>query len=127
MKSFWVIQRMMWQASLDSLSLNLWKRSAELIIIFNREGDLNKSYPKKCQKTKNEYLLIEMDSQRHAENILKMKTFHMPKCKAYPHEKLNTSKGVIRSRELSLTTVREIRPAIDKQRVKLQKNNNQKG
>ena len=54
--------------------------------------------PKTVKKTRNGNLLVEVDSQRQAENILKIKTFHTTKCRAYPHEKLNTSKGVIRSR-----------------------------
>ena len=35
---------------------------------------------------------MEVNSQRQAESILKMKTFHTTKCKAYCHEKLNTLK-----------------------------------
>ena len=33
-----------------------------------------------------------------------MKTFHTTKCEVYAHEKLNTSKGVIRSRRLVLAS-----------------------
>ena len=40
------------------------------------------------------------------------------KCRAYPHVKLNTSKGVIRSRELALATEDEITSALGKQRIK---------
>ena len=39
------------------------------------------------------------------------------KCRAYPYEKLNTSKGVIRSRELALATEEEIASALGKQGV----------
>ena len=46
-----------------------------------------------------------------------MKTFHTTKCRAYPHEKLNTSKRVIRSRELTLATEDEIASALGKQGV----------
>ena len=52
-----------------------------------------------------------MESLRQAENILKIKTFHTAKYKAYPHDKLNTSKGVIRCWELALTTEEEIASA----------------
>ena len=45
---------------------------------------------------------IEVDSRRQAESILRMKIFHTTKCRAYPHEKPNTSKGVIRSKELAI-------------------------
>ena len=46
-----------------------------------------------------------------------MKTFHNLKCKAYPHERLNTSKGVIRNRDLSLAISEEIKTALGKQEV----------
>ena len=52
---------------------------------------------------------MEVDTRMHAKNILKMKTFHTTKCKAYLHERLNISKGVIKSRVLSLATSVEIR------------------
>ena len=73
--------------------------------------------PKNLKKTRNGNLLVEVDSRRQAENILKIKTFHTTKCRAYPHEKLNTSKGVIRSRELALATEDEIASALGKQGV----------
>ena len=62
-------------------------------------------------------LLVEVDSRRQAENILKIKTFHTTKCRAYLHEKLNTSKGVIRSREFALATEDEIASALGKKGV----------
>ena len=46
-----------------------------------------------------------------------MKTFHTMKCRAYSHEKLNTSKGVIRSRDMALATKEEIALALGKQGV----------
>ena len=72
---------------------------------------------KTVKKTRNGNLLVEVDSRRQAENILKIKMFHTTKCRAYPHEKLNTSKGVIRSRELALATEDEIASALGKQGV----------
>ena len=41
----------------------------------------------------------------------------MTKCRAYQHEKLNTSKGVIRRRELALATEDEMASALGKQGV----------
>ena len=41
----------------------------------------------------------------------------MMKCRAYSHEKLNTSKGVIRTRKLTLATEEEIALALEKQGV----------
>ena len=73
--------------------------------------------PKTVKKTRNGNLLVEVDSRRQAENILKIKTFHTSKCRVYLHEKLNTSKGVIRSRELALATEDEIASALGKQGV----------
>ena len=73
--------------------------------------------PKNVKKTRNRNLLVKVDSWRQAENILKIKTFHTTKCRAYPHEKLNTSKDVIRSRELALATEDEIASALGKQGV----------
>ena len=73
--------------------------------------------PKTVKKTRNGNLLVEADSRRQAENILKIKTFHTTKCRAYPHKKLNTSKGVIKSIELALTTEDEIASALGKQGV----------
>ena len=73
--------------------------------------------PKTVKETRNGNLLVEVDSRRQAENILKIKTFHTTKCIAYPHEKLNTSNGVIRSRELALATEDAIASALGKQGV----------
>ena len=71
--------------------------------------------PKTVKKTRNCNLLVKVGSWRQAENILKIKTFHTTKCRAYPHEQLN--KGVIRSRELALATEEEIASAWGKQGV----------
>ena len=68
--------------------------------------------PKTVTKTRNGNLFVE-DRQK----TLKIKMFHTTKCRAYPHEKLNTSKGVIRSRELALATEDEIASALGKQGV----------
>ena len=73
--------------------------------------------PKTVKKTRNHNLLVEVDSWKQAENIFKIKTFLTTKCGAYPHEKLNTSKGVIRSRELALATEDKIASALGKQGV----------
>ena len=47
---------------------------------------------------------MEVDIQKHAESLIKMKTFHNIKCKAYLDDRVNSSKRVIRSKELSLVT-----------------------
>ena len=51
---------------------------------------------------------MEVEIKKYAKNLLKMEKFHNLKCQAYPHAKLNTSKGVVRSKELSLATPEEI-------------------
>ena len=56
--------------------------------------------PKKLMKIRNCNLLVEVMGRKQAESIFKMKTFHIRKWRAYPRKELNTSKGVIRSREL---------------------------
>ena len=73
--------------------------------------------PKTVKKTRNGNLLVKVDSRRLAANISKIKTFHMTKCRAYLYEKLNSSKGVIRSRELALATEDAIASTLGKQEL----------
>ena len=73
---------------------------------------------KNVKKLQTGNLLVEIVTKKHAENLLKMEKFHNLKCCAYPHTKLNTSKGVVRSKELSLTTPEEIEMAFKKQGIK---------
>ena len=68
-------------------------------IIFSR------SRPKTVKKLQTGNLLVEVESKKHAENLLKMEKFHDLKC-AYPH-----AKGFLRSKELSLATPEEIETA----------------
>lgn len=56
--------------------------------------------------------------------ILKIKAFYNLKCKAYPHERLNISKGVVRNRELS---TEEIHAALGKQGVTSSRSINKRG
>ena len=55
--------------------------------------------------------------KKQAEIILKQKKIHNIDIKAYPHERLNTSKGVIRNGELSLCSIMEIKNELKKQNV----------
>lgn len=59
---------------------------------------------------------MDVKNKKNADDI-KMKSFHNLKCKAYPYERLNTSNGVVRSRELSLATPEEIDAALGKQGI----------
>ena len=62
---------------------------------------------------------MEVETKKHPENLKKkMEKFHNLKYYAYPHAKLNTSKGVVRSKELSLATPEDIETAFKKTRNK---------
>ena len=67
---------------------------------------------KNVKKTRSSNLLVEVESWRLVESLSKMKNFHPTKCAAYPCEKLNTCKGVIRSQELALATEEKITSAL---------------
>ena len=64
--------------------------------------------PKTVKNLKNGTILIEVTGKKQAEIILKQKKIHNIDIKAYPHERLNTSKGVIRNGELSLCSIMEM-------------------
>ena len=73
--------------------------------------------PISVKKLNNGTLLIEVDKKTYADNLLKMKTFAGLKIKAFPHISLNSSKGVVRSSELSLCTLDEIKTYLKPQGV----------
>ena len=81
------------------------------LFLIEKVSTLKVSTPKNVNKIRNWNLFFEVES------ILKMKIFHTTKFRAYPHEKLNTSKGVIPSRELALATEEEMSAAQGKHRV----------
>lgn len=64
---------------------------------------------KTVKKLRNGTLLVEIENQKYANSLLKMNQFHNLKVKAYPHERLHFSKGVIYSRELTLCSIKEIK------------------
>ena len=97
--------------SLDSFTLNLWMRFGWLNSFFNEKVISTRATQRNVKKTWNGNLFVEVDSQRNAENILKMNTSTSSKCKEYPLEKLKISK-VMKSRELSLAMAEEIRAAL---------------
>ena len=57
------------------------------------------------------------DRKNTSWNNIKAKKIHNIDIKAYPHERLNTSKGVIRNGELSLCSIMEIKNELKKQNV----------
>lgn len=71
---------------------------------------ISSNVPAKTVKSiRNGTLLIEVENKKHATSLLKMTNFHNVKIRAYPHQKLNSSKRVVRSRELTLCTIEEIK------------------
>ena len=76
------------------------------------------SNPKTVKKLQTGNLLVEVESQKHAENLLKMEKFHSLKYRAYPHAKSNTTNGIVRSKEHSLATPEAIEMTFKKQGIK---------
>ena len=62
-------------------------------------------------------LLIEICSKNQADEILNWKQFDNIKIKTYPYNSLNTYKGVVKSHELSLCTLDEIKTNLQDQNV----------
>ena len=73
--------------------------------------------PIHIKKLKNQTLLVEVDKRKNADFLLKMTKFHTINVKTYPHKSLNISKGVVRSKELSLCSIKEIKKEMKKQGV----------
>ena len=62
---------------------------------------------KSVKTTKNNMLVIQVVEKSHAELLFKMTTLHNIKIKSYPHSLLDSSRGVVKCRELSLCIVME--------------------
>ena len=73
--------------------------------------------PQTVKKLKDGNILVEIDKKSYADNLLKMKFFANLKIKTFAHNSLNTSKGVVRSSELSLCTLDEIKRYLQNQGV----------
>ena len=99
---------------LESLDEKQLTKLNPIIIEKTISGIVN---PLSVKKLNNGTLLIEVDKKAYAENLLKMKTFAGLKIKASPHLSLNSSKGVVRSSELSLCTLDEIKTYLKPQGV----------
>ena len=78
----------------------------------------SRSNPKTVKKVQTGNLLVEVESKKHAENLLKTEKFHHLKCLAYPHAKSHTSNGIVRSKELSLAALEEIETTFKEQGIK---------
>ena len=73
--------------------------------------------PVSVKKLANGTLLVEVNKKPYADILLKIKSFGGLKIKAFAHLSLNTSKGVVRSSELSLCTLDELKSHLANQGV----------
>ena len=73
--------------------------------------------PISVKNLNNGNLLVEVDKRTYADNLLNMKLFTNIKIKSYAHASLNSSKGVVRSSELSLCTLDKIKSHLKTQSV----------
>ena len=65
--------------------------------------------PVNVKKQKNQIPLVEVDKRKNDDFLLKMTKFYTINVKTYPQKSSNISKGVVRSKELSLCTIEEIK------------------
>lgn len=93
--------------------ISIGKPSDQSVSILDRKNNYQQ---RKHEKITNGNLLVNVN-KKHADNILKMISFHNLKRKAYHHKRFNTSKGAIKNRELSLAAPEEINTALRKQGV----------
>ena len=63
--------------------------------------------PFTVKRLKNQTLLVEVEKRKLADFLLKRQNFTI--CQDFPLESLNISKGVVRSKELSLCIMKEIK------------------
>ena len=73
--------------------------------------------PINVKKLQNQTLLVEVANNKHVDFLLKMTRFHNTAIKTYPHKSLNVSKGIVRSKELSLCSHEEIKSELKNQGV----------
>ena len=72
--------------------------------------------PITVKKLKNWTLLVEVEKKKHANLLLKMTMLYNIPVKTYSHKSLNINKGIVRSNELSLCTIEEIKKELKKTR-----------
>ena len=72
---------------------------------------------KKKKKKKKSNFACQRGKRKHADFLLKMTKFHNVSVKTYPHKSLNVSKRVVRSKELSLCTIEEVKRELKRQGV----------
>ena len=69
------------------------------------------------KKLRDGKLLVEVGKKTYSDSLLRLKTFFEIKIKAFPHRSLNSSRGVVRSKELSLCTLEELKSNLKTQGV----------
>ena len=69
----------------------------------------------KSEWNKSGNLLVKVDTKKHANNWIKMKTFHNLNCNVYPHESLSTEREFWGTGTF-LTTPEEIKTVLEKQK-----------
>ena len=73
--------------------------------------------PKCVKKLRNNTILVECFTRQQSENLLKHKRFFQSDVKIYPHKTLNSCKGVVRCKELSVCSIAEIEDGLRSQGV----------
>jgi hypothetical protein len=95
------------EKSLNKLSPFAVKKSIESIA----------GIPKKVTQLRSGNIIIEIERESHANNLLKSTSFLNTPVKITPHRTLNSSKGVIRCRELRDCSQQEIIDGLEDQNV----------
>ena len=80
-------------------------------------GTTSRVEPKNVKTLRNGTLLVQVTTKAKSDALLKMTLFDKTKIKSYPHQTLNSSKGVVRCRQLSLCTLDEIKSNLKQQGV----------
>lgn len=77
----------------------------------------SKITPKNVKKLRNGTILVEVQNKKQAKTLLQLQKLHETNIKAYPHQTLNYSKGVIKNQEISVCTTEEIKTELKNQGV----------
>ena len=99
---------------LESLDDKPMSKFSPFVIIKTLSGLFT---PVSVKKLSNGTLLVEVNKKPYEYILLKIKSFGGLKIKAFVHLSLNTSKGVVRSSELSLCTLDELESHLENQSV----------
>ena len=73
--------------------------------------------PKSVKKLKNNTILVQCFTRQQSENLLKNKKIFQQNVNIYPHKTLNSCKGIVRCKDLSLCSIAEIEDGLKSQGV----------